>query len=363
MSTIEEQIKEIEDELARTQYNKHTEHHVGTLYGKIAKLRDKMEKQASRKYSGPSFSIKKSGDATVALVGFPSVGKSTLINCLTNASSKVAAYDFTTLAPVPGMMEYKGAKIQIIDLPGIIGEASKGRGRGREVLSVARNAELILLLTDARKPEQLEIIREELYNIGIRLDKKPPKLIIKKSIKGGLNIQSDRQLTKAAGLISPVMQSYGIANADVILYEDVSVDEFIDALLGSRHYASSIVVFNKIDLISGSELSELKNEYPSAVFISAENKEGLEALREAIFEATRIIRIYLKPRNKPADMHKPLIMRRNDTVYDVCTKMHRGLAESFKYAQVWGASAKFAGQRIGLSHVLKDGDILTIVSD
>ncbi|VVB76308.1 GTPase Obg [Candidatus Tiddalikarchaeum anstoanum] len=364
MVTVEEQIKAIEDELARTQYNKHTEHHVGSLYGKIAKLKDKIEKQQlnASKYTGPRFSIKKSGDATVALVGFPSVGKSTLINAVANTSSKVAAYDFTTLMPIPGMIEYKNARIQIIDLPGIIGDASKGRGRGREVLSVARNAELILLLVDPRKPEQLKIIKEELYNIGVRLDKKPPKVIIKRTLKGGINVLSDPQITTLSKeLIESVLQNFGIANADVMIYEKMSIDEFIDALVGNRHYATSILVFNKADTISNEELLNLKKEYPYALFISAEKKEGLDKLKDAIFEATRIMRIYLKPQGKPVDMQKPIIMRRGDTVYDVCLKIHRGFVHSFRYAQVWGSSAKFKGQKIGLNHILLDGDVLTIV--
>lgn len=77
-------------------------------------------------------------DARIALVGFPSVGKSTLLSKITKTKSEVAAYSFTTLTAIPGVLEYGGAEIQILDLPGIIEGASEGKGRGRQVISAAK---------------------------------------------------------------------------------------------------------------------------------------------------------------------------------------------------------------------------------
>src|SRR6266540_2627318 len=149
MATIEDQIRAVEDEIGRTQYNKHTQHHIGKLKAKVARLKDEQEKRAAKgKGGGVQYAVRKSGNATVGLVGFPSTGKSTLLNQITDATSEVAAYDFTTLDVIPGLMEHRGAKIQVLDMPGLIRGASKGRGRGKEVLSVARGCDLILLMID-----------------------------------------------------------------------------------------------------------------------------------------------------------------------------------------------------------------------
>ncbi len=145
--TIEEEVRAIQEEIDKTQKNKATEHHLGRLKAKMARLKDDLIKQAMSKGGGAGgYSVKKSGDATVTLVGFPSVGKSTLINKLTDAHSEVGAYEFTTLDVIPGVMEYNDAKIQVLDLPGLVKGAAAGRGKGREVISVIRACDLILLL-------------------------------------------------------------------------------------------------------------------------------------------------------------------------------------------------------------------------
>lgn len=86
------------------------------------------------------------------LIGFPSVGKSTLLNKLTGTFSEVASYEFTTLTCVPGIIYYQGAKIQLLDLPGIIEGAKDGKGRGRQVIAVGRTCDLICIVLDASRP-------------------------------------------------------------------------------------------------------------------------------------------------------------------------------------------------------------------
>jgi len=98
---IPEKIKSIEDELQKIRLNKSTEHAVGLLKAKLAKLKREEETRGSGGGGSHSYAVKRSGDATVTFIGLPSVGKSTIMNRLTNAKSKIAAYHFTTRTVVP----------------------------------------------------------------------------------------------------------------------------------------------------------------------------------------------------------------------------------------------------------------------
>jgi uncharacterized protein len=103
--------------------------------------------------------------------------------------SKIAAYEFTTLTCIPGVLQYKGSKIQLLDLPGIIEGAKDGKGRGKQVIAVARTCNLIIIVLDSTRPMQhKKIIEHELEGFGIRLNKSPPDIEFKKKDKGGITI-------------------------------------------------------------------------------------------------------------------------------------------------------------------------------
>jgi len=161
-------ILRLEEEIRKTPYHKGTEHYIGKLRAKIAKLKNQ-EEQSHKSGSRFGFIPKKEGDATIVLIGPPSVGKSTLLNKLSQAHARVEAWPFTTLTVIPGMWDYQGAKIQIFDLPGIIKGAAVGVGRGREVLSAARIADLLILMVDVKTKNQIKNILKELKQVGVDL--------------------------------------------------------------------------------------------------------------------------------------------------------------------------------------------------
>ena len=363
---IEQRIADIEAELAKMQYNKATQAHFGVLKARLAQLNNELVERAiksNRKGSG--FFVKKHGDATVILLGYPSVGKSTLLSAITNKESKVAAYEFTTLDAVPGMMEYngryKGAKVQIIDLPGIIEGGSTGSGRGREIFSAVRNADLIAIMLDATQIEHIDIIKKELYHANIRLDQSPPRIRIKPKNRGGLQVSGHDSLTSIKEMTS-VLREYKIINADVFLQDqNLTVDHVIDHLTGNRKYVPSLIILNKVDLISRSELPRIKSTIGDFVPISADKKIGLDDLKEAIVEKIGIMRVYLKKPGQKTDLEDPMIIKKDSTVEDLCYKIHRRFKDDFRYANVWGSSVKFPGQKVGLSHVLLDSDVVKII--
>jgi len=370
MSNIQKQIEEIEAEMARTQKNKATNYHLGTLKAKLAKLRSELVngpggKSAGSKDAGRGFDVTKSGDTRVGLVGFPSVGKSTLLTTLTGTRSEAAAYEFTTLTCIPGTMKYKGARIQVLDLPGIIEGAADGKGRGRQVISTARTCNLILIVLDSAKPlTHKKIIEAELFSFGIRINQTSPNVKITKKDNGGIDYQEMVPQTKGMNpdVCRLVCKEFKVSCAQIILREDVTVDQFIDVVEGNRSYIPVLYVFNKIDSLTIEEL-DILDQMPNYVPISSQHQWNIDELMEEVWDRCNMLRIYTKPKGQQPDYDEPVILHSegNPTVEEFCNRIHRGLMGQFSHAWVWGRSAKHQPQRCGKDHQLEDEDVVQIV--
>ena len=366
--SINQKIAEIEEEMAKTQKNKATEGHLGLLKARIAKLRREQVESIMRSggAKGEGFDVIKSGDARIGLIGFPSVGKSTLLNTLTDTYSEVQEREFTTLTCIPGVIQYRGSKLQLLDLPGIIEGAKDGKGKGRQVIGVARTCNLILVVLDAVQPlTHKRIIESELEGVGIRLNRNKPDIDIKISHKGGglminRTVNSDVRMTDET--ITNICKEYKLNNAEICFRGKCGVDDLIDAIEGNRVYIPALYVINKIDKITIEEL-DLLDQIPNYVLISAHLKWNLDELLERIWDKLDLMRIYTKPKGQVPDYEEPVILlRKKRTVADFCNKIHRSLLRDLKYAIVWGSSVKIQPQKVGKDHVLNDEDVIQIVN-
>jgi ribosome-interacting GTPase 1 len=366
---LEEEIEAIEEEIAETPYNKSTEAHIGRLKAKLAEKKEELEKRQSSSGGGEGYAVEKTGDATVALVGFPSVGKSTLLNALTNADSEVGSYEFTTLDVNPGMLQYRGANVQLLDVPGLIEGAASGRGGGQAVLSVVRTADLVLFVLSVFEIDQYERLYDELYANKIRLDTTPPSVSVSKRAQGGIRVTTTDEVSLDEETITEVLRQHGYVNADVTIREDLTIDELVDALMDNRVYLPSLVTVNKADLIDRDYLQTVNENLRAhgidpgeAVFVSAAEERGLDALKEAIWAELGLIRIYMDKPGRGVDDEEPLILRAGDTVGDACEKLGGSFDERFRFARVTGPSAKHDEQQVGRDHELADEDVLRIVA-
>jgi len=349
-------ISRVEKEIRDTPYDKSSEHHHGVLKAKLARLRDELDGPSNKGGGGGlGYAIKHSGDASIVLVGLPSVGKSTLLNAVTNAESKVGNYDFTTLGVVPGMMVYKGIRIQILDLPGIIEGAAGGKGFGKKVLSVIRASNLVVLMTDIQRKDWLAKIKLELEKAGIRLNKKAPQVHIHRTTKGSIQlIDPFNSLDKE--MMIEVAREMGLNNAIIQLSEKIeTIDQFIDVLSKNRTYLPLVEVVTKVDMEKKSKIENLKSKEKEIIFMSANKNIGIDEFKEKVWQGLGLIRVYLKrERNGEADKNEPLIMRKEQNLEAVLKKISGEMRDDVGRAYIWGKNARFPGQEVSFSFPVFD---------
>ena len=264
---------------------------------------------------------------------------------------------------IPGVIAYKDATIQLLDLPGIIEGASKGKGRGRQVIAVARTADLVLMMLDASKAElQRDLLTRELHSVGLRLNTRPPDINIRMKKTGGVSLNAMVELTHIdLHLVRNILHLYHVFNADVLCRQDVTEDEFIDVVEANRIYVRCLYVTNKVDTVTLDEVDHLAH-LPHFLVISCNERLNLDYLLDKIWEYLDFLRIYTKPRGKRPDLSDPVIMRNGATMEDICHSIHRDMVKSFKYALVWGLSAKHQPQRVGIEHHIADEDVVQVMT-
>lgn len=362
--TPEEKIRALEDFLSSVPKHKGTEKLRLWATKRLAELREEVEEKRKRRVGrGISFFVEKEGAAQIAVVGLPNSGKSLLVNKLTGAKTLVAEYPFSTTAPVPGMLKYEDLYFQLIDLPPLLRDSHLLN----KVIGVVRNADGILVLLDAtRDPvSDFEEIREILEDFHI-LVKEPRGRVVLESYragKQGIRITLMGRLVGAtADDVRKLLESYRIFSAHVKIYGEVTLDDVEQSIFEDIVYRPPVIFINKADAASSIEgIRELEEKYPEIPVIlgSALEGRGLERIGSAIFSSLKLIRVYTKSPNSPPSP-KPLVLKRGATVYDVAMSIHKDFVDKFLYARIWGRSANYPGEKVGMDHQLEDRDIVEI---
>jgi hypothetical protein len=190
-------------------------------------------------------------------------------------------------------------------------------------------------------------------------DREKPKVSLVKTNRGGIKINLGvPYLSLSRSQIEGIAKEFHLTNAEITFNEDADIDTLINVFLGNRVYIPSLTVVNKIDLLplSAIELIRQKGWLP----VSAEKNIGLEDLKQKIWDKLEFIRVYLKPKDGPADLQKPLILKKGQTIDDAAKKIFGENLKEIKEAKIWGPSARFPGQTVSLNHLLEDQDILSL---
>ena len=157
-----------------------------------------------------------------------------------------------------------------------------------------------------------------------------------------------------------MLSEYKLHNCELIIREDCKVDQLIDVIEGNRIYMKCLYCYNKIDTLTIEEVDQLARE-PHSVVISCIQALNLGYLIEKIWDTLQLVRVYTKRRGEPPDFSDPLVLRGGSTVENACHAIHRTISDTFKYALVWGSSAKHRPQRVGSTHHMEDEDVICVV--
>lgn len=299
---IEEKIELLQEMIAIIPKHKGTNKMIGELRSKLATFRKEVQNKPSKHKTYNPYSIVRQGAGQVVVIGFPNVGKSSLVAKLTKVHTTVAPYPFTTDKPIVGMMPFENINIQLIDTPPITED-----GFEPSLIDLIRRADLILLVVDAGEDEALDHI-EFIKN---RLEQAKLKLTM-------MDIGEDEET------------------------------EFI--------HKKAMIIANKTDLEGSQDridtLIELYSQEISVVGLSVEMDTEFDSFKRMVFDVLHIIRVYTKPVGKKPDFNDPVILYRGSTVVEAAEEIHRDFAENLKFAKIWGG--EYNGQRVSRDHPLEE---------
>ena len=368
--SIPEKIRLMREFISLVPKHKGTSNLLANVRRRIAILERELERQRSRKRGGyGGFSVPKEGAGQIIILGPTNAGRSSLLTSLTSAKAQVSPVYFTTKKPIVGMMPYQDIQFQLVEAPALVKGASEGKMNGPQILGLARNADGLILMVDLSTDPvgDFVMLRSELENAGIMIEKPEGEVEVIRRISGaGLQVVGTGSFVDCTlEDVRRLLSSYRINSALIRIRGKVTLETLEESLFSSLVYKPTILVANKMDAEgAGENLARLKkfmtNLKIPLIPVSCRNGEGLTRIGDYIFQMLRIIRVYPKEPGEKKPSNRPLVINEGATVIEAARRLHSKLYKEFRHARIWGPSAKYPGQRVGASHVLKDGDVIEI---
>jgi ribosome-interacting GTPase 1 len=365
-----EKLKLLEEFLSLVPRHKGTARLCVQVKKQIRNLKKEVEEKKRKRAgkSGPKIFMEKEGAAQIAILGMTKSGKSSLLGTVTNAKVEVSPTPFTTRMPVPGIMGYQDIQFQIIEAPAVMEGSADGRSWGLQTLAIGRNADAIIILVDlSQNPvQQLSLILREMEKARILTTKPSGRVEVERKFMGaGLRIILIGSLINCTMKdVETLLNSYRVTDGVVRIEGNVTLDEIEDAIFESTVYKPALIIANKQDLKGAERNLKLLRVYVKGRIpilpVSSQGREGFENLGSTLFGILDIMRIYTKEPNALTYSRKPFILKKDSSISDLARSIHSDFKEKFAFAKVWSERLVFSPQKVGLSFVLKDRDIVEI---
>lgn len=280
------------------------------LKQKISQAKHEVEQHSKRGGKSGGFRMPRQGAGRAVIIGGPNAGKSQLLASLTRATPLVAPYPFSTHQPAPGMMPWEDVMVQLIDTPPITKDLFDPNTQ-----ALIRGADVALLLVDLAADEGIEQVQEVLDKL---------------------------QTTKTR-----------LAASSYLDEDDVGLS-----------FTRTFLCLNKCDAAGADDRRALLHEFCQVDFpefvISAQSGIGLDPLRDAIYQALDVVRVYTKlPTAKEADYDRPFTIRRGGTLLEIAELIHKDFAANLKFARIWGSQVH-PGTTVKADYVLADKDVVEL---
>ncbi|MDR2707460.1 MAG: 50S ribosome-binding GTPase [Nitrososphaerota archaeon] len=344
----------------------------GEIRRKIAVIRedleDKKRKGTGKSSGGPKLFVEKEGSAQIAILGPTNAGKSSLLQAVTKANVVVSTTNYTTIQPVPGIMDFGDVQFQLVETPAVMEGSGDGRAWGPMTLGVARNADGVLLMVDLSKNPvvQVKLLISELEKSRVLVKKPNGRVEVERRHAGTALriILVGRLIGCSMKEVEVLLRNYKIHDAIVRISGEVSLEDIEDAIFETTTYKPAVIVANKADLPDAVQNFQLLKKYVNnripIVPMSCEKRFGIEVLGKTLIQSLGIIRIYTKEPGSRTDTGRPFALKSGTTIGDLAKNIHKEFVSNFLFAMVWAKRLPFSPKKVGLSFVLDDGDIVEI---